>query len=1777
MRLVCVIFVFALNVAFNQSATAQDSVPVHAVDEGDYVREWLVLGPFVSAELDTDFLAEVGGESGVRPKEGDAVTQPDGNTLVWRSYRSEEDYVPILGAVDGWEQATAYAFCLLKSEAAGNAEFRLGARGSVSFWLNHTKTQEFPVPRFRAFGTFQGDLNAGMNSCLVKVSMRGEGGEFDLRVLPSNRAVLRGRIRNRSGDIAEEADVGLHQNGKEIAIAKTDGSGEFQLSVFPAKGAYDLSVRSGRLGIWRMGFPLENGERKEFDLELDEAISIAGTVRTLDSKTRQIAVPVQAVFVSGGDTTESVSAAVLTDEYGEYRFVNLKPGPYKIRCQTADGLFYFGAVESGVSERAFILTVEPGGSHREIDFDVAEIKKGTWRSYTTSDGLAQHHVTSVSRSDTGAMVFGTLRGGFSLFDGIRFDSYDEARGMRDGQIRSVNSAPDGALWFGTALGVSRFDGSNLQDFTTADGLVSDNVWSIDAGADGAIWIGTQAGASRIKDQEIINFSVADGLPDNRIFDISRALNGDVLLATGYGVSRFDGERFENLNPNKTLSDRTVRRVLQTPDGVLWMGTSHGAVRYDQNEFTRLTVLEGLVDDYVYDIHQTTDGTLWFATKGGVSKYDGTCFVNFTTKDGLAHRAVNRIYPGQDGALWFATQGGVSRHDPEGLVQYTAKDGFIQENGNPAGVLSINTASAGEVWIGTEWGGVFRLAGGKLSPMTKDLGRLYVRTVHRTNDGTLWFGTNEGILRFDGSGFEKVVNQAWIMTLTGDSEGKLWFGHGWAGGGLSRFDASLKSMKTLTTAEGLPHNNVWAVEPAGSNGFWVGGYEGLCLYSGGEPDVFSEIKAWFLSDSLTFVTSEVSDFSSFVRKLKRQSDEVSSFLMNRFSESTRLSVMNHSGAEVDLDLLQDEVLDDLREIVLGESIYESKRFNGIDLSEETRRLLEREAQGEAQFLLNRLLIRDAYPEEFAGIRAAVRAIHQDKRGVLWFGGAGGLSRYDGGKTQLLARRHGLPDDRIWSISTTADGVVWCGTDSGGLVGYDGTAITVIDRRDGLAGSSVFAVEPDSEDDIWVGTQDAGLTRYRRGKVPPGIHLTSVDIDEDTFTDFSAIPSVSSGRRVTLNFAEIDFKTHPEKRQFRFKIVDSDGDVVFGDIIKQRQVDWTPHVAGAYRFEVQAIDRDLNYSKPAVVALTVLPLWYLNPLVAIPTGGGVGTLLILSILFGSKYYRQRREAQHLRDRMLEQEHDARIASEEKTAQLEESRRHLERAKKAADSANQTKSAFLASMSHELRTPLNAIIGYSELVQEELEDSGEKRLVPDVTKIRVAGKHLLELINDILDLSKIEAGKMTFHLEDFQIKSFLDHVVSTIRPLAAKNKNSVEVDCPEQIGSMHADQTKVRQILLNLLSNACKFTENGVITLGVIREPSVENSEQNSDTALDPRPSTLAFTVIDTGIGMTPRQRSKLFDAFSQADSATSKKYGGTGLGLAISRRLCRLMGGDLTVTSEYGKGSVFTVQLPAKVKTAEVEEPTIKNQLPVNPNGATVLVIDDDQVVHDLMRRHLEKHGFHVEAAITGQRGLELARKLKPQVITLDVMMPEMDGWSVLTALKADEALAEIPVIMVTIVDDEHMAVALGSTDYVTKPIDWDRLLAILHKHQKPSGPNSVLLVDDDQATQEVMRISLEMAGWEVATAENGKVALERAEANVPGIVLLDLMMPEMDGFEFLREFRRHAKFQSVPVLVLTGTELTEEDYRRLKEQTQQVLRKGDYGMDDLLTEIRRLAPANNSPK
>ena len=512
----------------------------------------------------------------------------------------------------------------------------------------------------------------------------------------------------------------------------------------------------------------------------------------------------------------------------------------------------------------------------------------------------------------------------------------------------------------------------------------------------------------------------------------------------------------------------------------------------------------------------------------------------------------------------------------------------------------------------------------------------------------------------------------------------------------------------------------------------------------------------------------------------------------------------------------------------------------------------------------------------------------------------------------------------------------------------------------------------------------------------------------------------------------------------------------------------------------------------------------------------------------------------------------------AELARANRDLAQARDLADEANRAKSAFLANMSHELRTPMNSIIGVSEMMLEDARDVGREQEVGRLQRVLRAAQHLLAIINDILDLSKIEAGRVELHIETFALAPLIDEVCATVRPSAEKSGNRIMTEYSAGLGTMKSDLTRVRQVLLNLAANAVKFTENGTVTIAAERSAS-----QGQDW--------ITLRVTDTGIGMTPDQTERLFQDFMQADASTTRRYGGTGLGLAISRRYCRMLGGEITVASTPGIGSTFTVRLPAVTPAAQAPVPQAapapRSAADLPAQGASVLVVDDDATVRELMQRHLERSGFRVITAADGIEALRRARESRPAAITLDITMPGIDGWTVLAALKGDPQLADIPVVLVSILDEPSRGYSLGAADYLVKPIERSRLLAALQRICR-TGSRRLLVIDDDEDVRSAIERALAPEGWSVAQADNGRTGLAAADSVHPDAIVLDLVMPQMSGFEFLDELRSRLWARDIPVLVVTAKDLSDAEKLSLAGMVQRVLEKSGSSQEQLLIEISR---------
>ena len=494
-------------------------------------------------------------------------------------------------------------------------------------------------------------------------------------------------------------------------------------------------------------------------------------------------------------------------------------------------------------------------------------------------------------------------------------------------------------------------------------------------------------------------------------------------------------------------------------------------------------------------------------------------------------------------------------------------------------------------------------------------------------------------------------------------------------------------------------------------------------------------------------------------------------------------------------------------------------------------------------------------------------------------------------------------------------------------------------------------------------------------------------------------------------------------------------------------------------------------------------------------------------------------------------------------------METARDEARDASDQKTKFFANMSHELRTPLNAILGYGEMLYEDCEDLGYDDLLPDLKKITSSGTHLLSLINNILDLSKIEAGKMELFVTSFEIENMVQTIKDVSEPLAAKNDNGFVINLEGALGSMSQDETKLRQCLTNFLSNGFKFTKNGTVTLDV--KARMEGDVEFVD-----------FAVIDTGAGMSPEGVAKVFEEYTQAERSTSANYGGTGLGLPISKKFAEMMGGDVIVTSEEGVGSVFTMSVPRECP--EYSEDEVEgNVINLDDQDNLVVLVDDDVAMHDLIKRTISKLNLTLLGATNSEKGMELIREVKPKLILLDVLMPGRDGWSLLKECKTDKDLKDIPVIMISQLNQSNLASSLGANDYLTKPIDRTHFINTLKRILGTDTQNQkVLVIDDDKDVRELLSRLLKDAGYRSIDARDGKEGLERTK-DEPALIILDLEMPRMDGFEFLDNYIKDVPEEKrAPVLVFSGKDLTDVQEDLLKERVIGLVKKDDVSMDNL---------------
>jgi signal transduction histidine kinase/DNA-binding response OmpR family regulator/ligand-binding sensor domain-containing protein len=1334
---------------------------------------------------------------------------------------------------------------------------------------------------------------------------------------------------------------------------------------------------------------------------------------------------------------------------------------------------------------------------------------------------------------------------------------------------------DGFLWFTSMFnGLVRFDGTHKFFLGEGEnGISNDFASQVYQDSQGIIWIGTNDGLNRY---------------DKTTNTITRYYRDQDDIDRSIAASTF------NLSASTIIEDRS---------GKLWFGTQAGLSRFDRatGTFTNFrndpNDASTLSDNDIYSLYEDREGLIWVGTKSkGVNRLDPATgivkrFIGDMGFEGIwPTGTVRSIVEDRAGNLWFATrEGGLIRREPGSHKQ------TIYENDpdDPSTLPQI------DIW------NIVPLRNGEMA-----------LTDPMTAVGLLLFDPSTGTYRQHKTtaGEPGSLSTNTIFNVLEDRSGTLWVVHN--NGKVDKMDPNAPRL-TLYRHNPLddrsPASN--AIIPIYEDRYgqvWMGHFgAGLDLYHRDTDD--------FMHFEPDATNPKALPYGYPAGFLETYDDK---FIVSMFGGMVYFDPQNHevTGTIAEHTSLYTMVEDhDDPDIIWAVGWEES--LNRID-----RKTLER-----------KVFLHDPKdPHSFSAV-TSVRLIRDRKNPeVLWIATWGGGLEAFNTRTQTFTHHRHSPDDptsissdTVYDVLEDSRGQLWVSTDKG-LNKFDRNTGTFkrFNKKSGFVPKLVHNILEDRSEQLWMGTNvglvafdlesekivkiyttDDGVHSYdffptargqsRDGQLwfggfkgvnrlnpeslqgnprTPQIYLTQIKKDGQLIKPTAAFEHL---RELGLDWRSNSFEfeyvalnyTVASKNRYQFKLEGHDRK--WYDSGHQTRGRYTNLPGGSYTLRVRGTNNDGLWSTPeqelrVAVHVSAPPwkTWWANAGYALLAITTIVVFLNLRLRAATKH---KEHLQKLVDERTAELTTANIKQNDLNDTLEQVNEELSQARIHADDANQAKSAFLANMSHELRTPMNAVLGYSEMLIEEAEDIGQDDFIPDLKKINQAGNHLLSLINDVLDLSKIESGKMEAFAEVFDVGGVIDQVAGTAQPLMNKNDNKFKIERGEQLGHARQDITKLRQSLLNLLSNAAKFTHEGTITLQVERE--------RTDGV-----EWLTFAVNDTGIGIAADKLDHVFEEFSQADSSTTRDYGGTGLGLAISRRFCQMLGGDLTVASQPGAGSTFSIRLPAELPGAEAsqkESPQpIANVVQESDDvhrekhGSTVLVIDDDTEACEIVRRFLEKDGFNVVTAASGEQGLRLAHEIQPVAITLDVMMPEMDGWSVLRALKADPVLHIIPVIMLTMIDDRTRGYSLGVVDYLTKPVDRGLLHKTLSRYYSADCVSSVLLVENDIESREMMARTLEKAGWEVSEAGNGQEALDIMSDLQPRLILLDLMMPVMDGFGFLAGLRERPEWQQIPVIVITAKDLTGDDRDRLAGRVEEVLEKNAYTREQLLQRVSEAVTACN---
>lgn len=1170
-----------------------------------------------------------------------------------------------------------------------------------------------------------------------------------------------------------------------------------------------------------------------------------------------------------------------------------------------------------------------------------------------------------------------------------------------------------------------------------------------------------------------------GLPQNTVPSIAQSSDGYLWLGTELGLVRFDGLHFTVFNKGNTpaLRSNKVDALLADKEGNLWIGTIGGGLtRLSKGTFTTFTTGQGLSSNSILSLLQDQSGDLWIGTNGsGADRLHNGHFTAYTTKDGLPDNEVFALAQDHDGSIWIGTNDGLSRFAEGVLHTYNARNGLSSSN-----VRCLEVASDGALWIGTNGGGLISLSGGRFRSLTtKDgLPSNAIVSIRQDRRGSLWIGSlGGGLTRLAGSSFSTYSSKdglpsSDVWAIYEDRSGNLWIGTG--GGGLTRFfDGNV--FTAYGPREGLSNAITLPVFEDHEGTLWIGtNGGGLNRYRNGQFTALTTKDG--LADNLIFTICEDREHALWVGTHKG---------LNRIKDGKVTTYTKENGLPSDA-------------VFASYADQEGAVWIG------TRAGLSRWKDG----TFKTYTTKDGLSSNVAQV------IYEDRQHNLWIGtGGGGLDLFKGGAFQVFDSRRGLSNDVVLSLHSDTDGTLWIGTDGGGLNRLKDGKFTAYTSRDGLTDDAVFQILQDESGNLWMSSNKGvfrasirDLNEFAAGKIgrirsvsygtadgmnssecnggfqpagwkahdgrfwfPTMKGIVEIDPRKLGGADIPLAVLIEqafiNGREVTIgndiqippgrgelefHYSAPDFRS-AQRIAFKYKLEGFDQDWI--EAGGRRIAYYTNIPPGRYRFQVIAGNPNGNWTfPPAMLRFRLRPhfyqsFWFYGLCICILIG--------LAVAFHWAHLRQLRRREKLLEfhvRKRTGELHAEIA-ERKRAELE-----LTKAKDSAEMASRVKSEFLANMSHEIRTPMNAVLGMTELALV-AEQPSEQREYLEIVKD--SARSLLTLINDILDFSKVEAGKLELNPIDFDVRQNVSDALKLIG-CRAKQKG-LHLVCnvdPSVPAVVNADPGRLRQVLINLIGNAVKFTDRGQVVLSIRCD--------RDDAAR----SNLHFVVRDTGVGIATAKLKSIFEAFVQADSSTTRKFGGTGLGLAISHQLVELMGGTIWAVSDLGEGSEFHFTIgfqpakssdhaPAFRDKAPAHEPLGRQAIAMDDSRISILLAEDNPANRMVARITLERAGFRVTEAENGREAYEMAGRIRFDVILMDCRMPIMDGYTAARQIRQlGGARGQVPIVALTasaFKEDRELAQQAGMNDFVSKPFQAQELIArcLAWSKQDTNGSSAAL--------------------------------------------------------------------------------------------------------------------------